>query len=392
MIKPVARFKTTKFSILTKFKPKKTNKPVPYTEKPVVAYMPGMFLDPEHKNNSLGGFSSMFGNLFNGLFTSDEKVEHKAEQKSIKKEKIEKEEESEILKMYRNAVIHGASQTLQDSIFETLSPKQKSLTEVKKKTEVRTKAKSKVKSKSLTITKTQTKTKIKTSQPYSINKIIEPSKNVFQKTVEYLANAIKVVKNVLNTGLDAIVGIKNNVIYNIENKKRIAESDKLHNARNDFKNKLQEYEYMFDYDDIKPDLSEFSKYKYISLAELIKLTFVLKACIKHQKAINKLKDRYHRGAGSFSSNNDDNNTRIDKLTELPIDIVYKSNISRKDLVLLFNIYVKNSKSIERSIKSFNNISKRFFKRTKSNMEEIFEYKNKWWSWGGRKNPQNRYYT
>ena len=338
MIKPVAKFKITNFQVLRKIKFNKNNNKMPYTEKPLVAYMPGLFLEPEHRNSSEGGLLGLFSSLFSNQIDN-------------KQEKIEKKE--------------SLYETKKEVLKEKLEEKLEDKLEVK------------------------LEKKVEKYEPYAIFRDIEPTrnKNIVQTTMEKFSEALSIISSSLSDFKDNIIDIKDNISYNIENNKRIAESKKLLNARNDFRNKLQKYEDMFDNDDIRPDLSEFSKYNYISLAELIKLTLVLEACIKHQKAINKLKNKYRRGAGSFSSNNDDNNIRADRLTELPPDIVRKSNISRKDLISLFNIYTKNSKKIERPIKSFNNISKRFFKRTKSNMEEIFEYKKKWWSWGGEKIPK-----
>ena len=54
MIKPVAKFKITNFQVLRKIKFNKNNNKMPYTEKPLVAYMPGLFLEPEHRNSSEG--------------------------------------------------------------------------------------------------------------------------------------------------------------------------------------------------------------------------------------------------------------------------------------------------------------------------------------------------
>lgn len=385
MIKAVSKFKTTKFSILTKLKPKKTNKPVPYTEKPVVAYMPGMFLEPEHKNNSMGGFSSMFGNLFSGLFTSDKKVEHKVEQKSIKKEKvIESKEES--LETFKSSLEElnrtlkqldgvGGIPFIQNMVDKLMEKEIK--TESKTEQKVMTKAKSKVKPKSLTITKTQTKTKISTSQPYPINKIIEPPRNIFQKTVEYLFNALRAVKNSYTASINAIVKTKNNIIFNKQVRQYRAEAEKTSKERKIFENKLQEYKDMFSDGDMMPDLSEFLSYRYIGLLELAPLRLVLEACIKHQEAINKLKSRYCRGASNFSNSGDDRNLKFCKLQDLPPELINKPNLTRKDLIILYNIFMKNSKTIEAPIKSFHNISKAFFKRTKSNMEEIFEIKKRW---------------
>ena len=129
-------------------------------------------------------------------------------------------------------------------------------------------------------------------------------------------------------------------------------------------------------------MSEFAKYQYLGGSELASLKLVLEACIKHQGAINRLKSRYCRGAENFSSGGDDTDIRSCKLQDLPPELINKPNLTRKDLIILYNIFMKNSKTIETPIKSFNSISKSFFKSTKSNMEEIFECKKKWF-WAER---------
>lgn len=334
MIKPIENFKINKFKVLHKIKFKKNNK-VPYVKKPQVAYMSGLFLEPEHRNSSQGGLFDLFNNLFSSQ--TDNRQEKNEEKKSIYESKT-------------NNIQENLHETKKEILEEKLEEKEEEIKE--------------------------------DYEPYAIFKDIDPprNKNILQVILEKFSETFSIIGSGLSN-------FKDNIVYNIENKKRIIEANKLLNARNDFKNKLQEYKNMFDNDDIIPDLSEFSKYRYVSLAELKKLSLVLNAYIKHQKVINKLKNKYRRGAGSFSSNNDDNNIRTNKLIELPTDIVRKSNISRQDLILLFNIYTKNSKKIELPIKSFNNISKSFFKRTKSNMEEIYEYKKKWWSKLGEKVPK-----
>ena len=336
MINPITNFKINNFKVLHKIKFKKNNK-VPYIEKQQDVYMSDMFLEPEHRNSSQSGLFDLFNNLFSSQ--TDNREEKNEENKPIYESK---------------------TNNIQENLYET---KKEILEEELEKKE--------------------------DYEPYPIFKDLEPphNRNIIQTIAGKFSEVLSIIGSSLSYFKDNVFDIKDNIIYNIENKKRIAKSNKLLYARNDFKNKLQKYKDMFNDDDIIPDLSEFSKYRYVSLAELNQLSLVLDACIKHQKAINKLKNRYRKGAGRFSSNNDDNNIKADRLIELPADIVRKSNISRQELISLFNIYTKNSKKIELPIKSFNNISKRFFKCTKSNMEEIFEYKKKWWSIFGEKIPK-----
>ena len=327
MIKTISRFKITNFQVLHKTKFNKNNK-VPYSEKPLVAYMTGLFLEPERRNSSEGGLFGLFSNLF-------------SHQLDNKQEKIEKKE----------SLYETKKEVLEEKLEEKLEDKLEAKLEKK----------------------------VEKYEPYAIFKDIAPprNKNILQAIVEKFSKALSLIGSSLSNFKGNIIDIKNNIVYNIKNKKSIAESKKLYNARNDFKNKLQEYKNMFDNDDIIPDLSEFSKYRYVSLAELIKLTLVLEACIKHQEAINKLKSRYCRGASKFSSSDDDRNLGYCKLQDLPPELINKPNLTRKDLIILYNIFMKNSKTIEAPIKSFHNVSKSFFKRTKSNMEEIFEIKKRW---------------
>ena len=383
MIKAVSKFKIIK----NIFKLKKSNKPVPYSEKPIVAYMPGMFLEPKRRNSSQGIFSDMFGNFVDGLLANDKKIEHKEKQTSLKKEKVvePKEESIENLKSSLeelNRILKGIDgvgipfiQSMVDKLIE-----KEIKTESKTEQKVITKAKSKVKSKSLVTTKTKTQTQ--TSQPYPINKIIEPTKNIFQTMIENFSGALRSIGIGLANCKDSIADVKDTIVYNIERKKSIAESNKLLKAREKFANKLQAYQGMFNNEDIKPDISEFAKYRYLSFIDLASLRLVLEACIKHQEAINRLKSRYCRGASNFSSGGDDRNLRSCKLQDLPPELINKPNLTRQDLIILYNIFMKNSKTIEAPIKSFHNISKSFFKRTKSNMEEIFEIKKRWF-WAER---------
>ena len=158
------------------------------------------------------------------------------------------------------------------------------------------------------------------------------------------------------------------------------ESQKIQQLQKEMASELERYKKMFSPDDLVPDLSMFmpNAFKHLSLEALEKRLNVLKACISHQDIINKLKNKYLNGAKSYISDKEaENITNIKIEDDGDLNIkngeTYKSKLNR-----MCTAFLKESKSIEAPILDFHNVSTKFFDRSKKNIEEIFELKEKWY--------------
>ena len=83
MIKPISKFNINKtFRFSTFLKSQRNAEQISKVDKPIIAYMSGVFLEPEHSNPLLG-----ICKTFNDLYTSlSEKVEEAATEIDTKKE------------------------------------------------------------------------------------------------------------------------------------------------------------------------------------------------------------------------------------------------------------------------------------------------------------------
>lgn len=158
------------------------------------------------------------------------------------------------------------------------------------------------------------------------------------------------------------------------------ESQKIQQLQKEMASELERYKKMFSPDDLVPDLSLFmpNAFKHLSLEALKERLNVLKACISHQDIINNLKNKYLNGAKSYISDKEAENITNMKIEDdgdlnIKNGETYKSKLNR-----MCTAFLNESKSIETPILDFHNVSTKFFDRSKKNIEEIFELKDKWY--------------
>lgn len=360
MIKPVAKFNINKvFNISSLLRHKKDVNQLPKLDKPIVAYMSGMFLEPERDDftNSLLGITKTFYNLYTSLTENEKCTETKTEVKT---------------------------ETKTETIAEVKTEKKEVTKEKIKKKEQRqtTNFMPKVKyydyEEPRIIKKTNNIKKIFVDSKNVVLNILHRTKKEITKFIFYVPNKIENIKR-------QKAHKKRMEMQKIEHQKAIAtRQEKLEQsrARTQFIQLRKRYFSMFAADDVVPKVPEFKNYNSLNSNELKILISVITACIEHQKIINAKKNKFRIGSKNYSNDKNREELNSTLLQEIKPNLIPDNNKRRqnfkKELIRLHKIYIENSKIVEKPIGAFNNITKTFFDKTKNSLQEIYDVKKKWY--------------
>ncbi len=414
MINLMPKLNISSFKFLPKFTLK--SKPKQYVaDKPYVAYMPSLFFEPEAKNKSLLQ-EELVKNMAKALIKFRCGIDIDLDKKSDMVSKAADKTLSETISSTKSEAISSTrSETISDSYVKTK-------VETHKKHKKKKRKKHKVRYRDYSF-KDSTVSKILKvlgkvvfapvllpvwGSLYLINKINdkllerkyykaealakkkqEHAELVRQKNRElfYIVRDKPIFKILLGEELyNRILSGEKFSLEQAENLiKRCDEALKLEAQRvqklqKEITIELERYKKMFSPEDLVPDLSMFmpNALKHLSSEVLLKHLNVLKACISHQDIINNLKNKYLNGAKSYISDKEaENITNMKMEDDEDLNIkngeTYKSKLNR-----MCTAFLNESKSIETPILDFHNVSTKFFDRSKKNIEEIFELKDKWY--------------
>lgn len=349
MIKPISKFNINKtFRFSTFLKSQRNAEQISKVDKPIIAYMSGVFLEPEHSNPLLG-----ICKTFNDLYTSlSEKVEEAATEIDTKKEvkveykKIEKEK-IETKKLTQTTEIKP-----EVKLFEY-----KTTRAIRKKSKIK---------------------EFWNDTRFKVSEIAYRTKQIISNLFFYIPNKIEDIK------LEYKYKKQEKERKKAYIKEQIAkqEMEVLSNARQEFSHLYNKYLSMFARNDVIPDVPEFNHYYKLNLVALKALMPVITACIQHQEIINTLKQKFRKGGDSYPNNQDKSDLQTTWLEEIQLNQIPNNKKRRhnfkKELIRIHKIYIENSKKVEKPISAFNHVTKTFFDNAKNSLQEIYDIKKKWY--------------
>lgn len=228
--------------------------------------------------------------------------------------------------------------------------------------------------------------------PYPIFKIPDPP---HEPVKEFFKRTISNIIDFFRDAPDDIIDIKDNIVEKIQDipekvkivKTMISDTKddfiqlKLNRAQERFSNKIDKYENMFEPDDEFPDINHFYNFMSLPLPKLIALEIELDILSSHQRNILALKERYSKRFQDIITDKEKRDLKHDNLED-----IYSASIllwnpmysNYKDFIKACKIFLDNSKKVQESVKSFNSVSKKFFKFSKNCIDEIFELQNNKW--------------